>query len=164
MELLKNVANAPNWVTGDKKLSRAGAFLWVFTVLHALPNFLLLSDPAVGLKEYQGYADNARAMMVLPVFEIYLAVSLLVHAFLAAKKIYTKGSSSIGWLATTGAVMLFFLITHLLDFRFAGEAVLQDLGRFMPGQSGVFVLCRCEELMKHSHTLGSKANLRATFL
>ena len=70
--------------------------------------------------------------MVLPVFEIYLAVSLIVHAFLAAKTVYTKGTSSIGWLATTGAVMLFFLITHLLDFRFAGENVLQDLGHFMP--------------------------------
>jgi len=133
MDLVKKVANAPNWVTGDNKLSRAGAFLYVFTVLHALPNFLLLSDTASGLQQYQGYADNARQMLLLPVFEIYLALSLLVHAFLAANKIYSHGTSSVGWLATTGTVMFAFLITHLLDFRFGGT--LGDLVTFMPGTS-----------------------------
>jgi hypothetical protein len=50
MDFARKVLNAPNCVTGDNKLSRAAAFLFAFSVLHALPNFLLLFPG--GLEEY----------------------------------------------------------------------------------------------------------------
>jgi succinate dehydrogenase/fumarate reductase cytochrome b subunit len=132
MELVKKIINAPNWVSGDNKLSRAGAFLFAFTVLHALPNFLLLKGSKDGLQEYQDYADNARQMNFLPVFEVYLALSFIVHIYLAGIAVWNKGKDAIGLLFLTGCILLFFIITHLLDFRFGGNEILENLTSTMP--------------------------------
>jgi hypothetical protein len=133
-EFAFKVLNAPNFITGDNKLSRAGAFLFAFSVMHALPNLLLLpplhfshevrSVPNAGLAAYQHYADRARHMLLLPVFEIYLALSFLVHIWFAGKAALTKTPN---WLQLSGLIMLAFLIKHLLDFRLGNMDALQTL-------------------------------------
>jgi hypothetical protein len=135
-EFALKVLNAPNFITGDNQLSRAGAFLFAFSFMHALPNLLLLplplqsskeevsSVPNAGLAAYQLYADRARHMILLPIFEIYLALSFLVHIWFAGKAALTKTP---GWLQVSGLVMLAFLIKHLLDFRLGNMDALQTL-------------------------------------
>ena len=116
MEQISRFLNAFNFVTRENKLSRAGAFLFVFSVLHALPNFVLLF-PGFGLDWYQAYADHMRGMRILPLIEGYLALSFFVHIWFAARAVLAKWS--LGWLSVTGGFMLIFLSKHLIDFRFA---------------------------------------------
>ena len=135
LEFAIKVAKAPNCLTGENKLSKAAAFLFAFSVLHALPNFLLLSPD--GLEKYQAYSDHARSLALLPVFEIYLLVSFVVHVYLAARAALLK---PVGWLAVSGSVLMVFLLKHLIDFRFSGNLDSLSLPDTLGGQKIFYAL------------------------
>ena len=116
MDFILKVVHAPNFLTRENKLSRAGAFLFAFSVLHALPNAVLLF-PGNGLQLYEDYAKQARGMWILPLFELYLLLSFIVHVLLAVRAVLNR--RSLGWLSLSGMIMIIFLTKHLIDFRFA---------------------------------------------
>lgn len=119
LEFSSKVVQAPNFITGDNKVSRAAAFLFAFSVLHSLPNWLLLFP---GPSTYQAYAEHLRGLRLLSVFEAYLGLSFGVHAFLGARAALAK---PVGALGLSGVVLLGFLVKHLTDFRFGS---LEKLG------------------------------------
>ena len=93
-----------------------------FSILYSLPNLFLLSNNINnGLEDYQTYADKLGGLVVLPTFDVYLAISFIVHAYLALSSAYVKFTirRSLDIMSCSGAIIkLFFVILHLLDFRF----------------------------------------------
>ena len=104
------ILNAPNIVSSDNRMSRAAAFLFAFTFLHSLPNALLL----LGGTRYDESVKHAHKLKLLPLFEVYLAASFVVHGTLAMKSGVPKRRIV---LLLTGSIIVGFLLKHLRDFR-----------------------------------------------
>ena len=86
---------------------------------HALPNVLLLFNN--GKKQYKDYGNKVRNLDILPVFHVLLCTCFIVHIGLAFKAFlnkYSHGVMSLSILQITGGIILMFLISHLIDFRF----------------------------------------------
>ena len=111
-EFLLKVLNAPNIVTGDNRMSRAAAFVFAFSFIHSLPNALLLLPR--GAERYDNSVKDAHKLKLLPIFEVYLAISFIAHASLAVNS-GIKGRRVL--LLITGAIISGFLFKHIRDFR-----------------------------------------------
>ena len=112
------ILNSINFVSGDNRLSRAGAFLVLFTFIHSLPNIFLLFDK-------HSYNQKARNMQSLPgliLVECYLFAAIVLHAILAVKSAQQKPISIV---AVSGSLLGAFIVKHLLDFRFGGFQQLE---------------------------------------
>ncbi|MBF0361658.1 MAG: succinate dehydrogenase cytochrome b subunit [Oligoflexia bacterium] len=117
---------------GKKQIMTVSAFLLIsFSIVHMIGNILMY----VGPKYFNLYAYTLTANPLLPLAELVLASFFVVHILLAIilvvenylarpQKYYMKvntgkgasfASATMPW---TGAIMLVFLIFHLLHFRF----------------------------------------------
>lgn len=149
-----------------------GLGLCLFVLIHMLGNLLILS----GADAYNSYAHKLHKIFLVEVFEVGLLFLFIGHIVLALLvniknraarsqnyKVQTKGEKGTAFsdrtLILQGIVLLVFLITHLLTFKFGpyyevlleGESV-RDIyrlvaevfkkGMYVAGYSlALFVLC-----------------------
>lgn len=128
-----------------------GLGLALFVLLHMLGNLLIFA----GDKTYNLYAHQLESISILVIFEIGLLILFLLHIILALilsvknyfsrSEKYTRSAS--GWKATAwyqkgliaqGAVILVFVILHLITFKFGvyykvdyGNGEIRDLFRLV---------------------------------
>ena len=108
-----------------------GLGLCLYVLIHMLGNLLILSGP----ETYNGYAHRLHQFFLLEILEIGLLIFFVGHIFLAVLvniknlsarpqkyKAQAKGekktSLSDRVLALQGAILLVFLVLHLLTFKF----------------------------------------------
>lgn len=137
-----------------------GLLLVGFLFTHLKGNLTLVEDPSgahfdayvVFLKSFGPLLLAAEvALALLFCAHIYLALRLTQENWQARKQRYivrsSRGASSIGSVSMfySGALLLGFLIKHLLDFRFAGDFLESPAAKVYatlrsPGNAAVYVL------------------------
>jgi hypothetical protein len=103
---------------------RSALFLVLFTVLHSSDN----QFTALGKKQYNGMSQFLATTMQqvngIALFDLYIGLAVLLHVACGIKRSYeqqvgyTLGSGK-WYYFLTGCCILFFLISHMIDFRFA---------------------------------------------
>jgi hypothetical protein len=127
---LKQIVKTTLW-TGNLKFNnerlgtiRSGLFLVLFTVMHSSDN----QFTQLGKRQYNGMsfvlADTIQKVRGWQLFDMYIGLSILLHVSVGLRRSWDM---NMGYLVSsgkwnymlTGLCILVFLISHLMDFRFA---------------------------------------------
>lgn len=161
---------------GKKLVMGLTGFLLVgFLLMHLKGNLTLIEDPSG--EHFDGYVAFLKGFgPLLVVAEIGLAALFLAHIYLALrltqenwaarKQRYvvrsSRGASSAGSISMfySGALILAFLIKHLLDFRFADDFLEAPAAKVFatlksPGNAAVYVLASLAIGLHLSHGIRS---------
>jgi len=146
---------------GKKLVMGLTGFLLVgFLLTHLKGNLTLIEDPSgEHFDEYVGFLQGFGPLLIaaevalaaLFLAHIYLALRLTQENWAARKQRYvvrsSRGASSAASISMfySGALILAFLIKHLLDFRFAGDFLEAPSAKVFatlksPGNAAVYVL------------------------
>jgi succinate dehydrogenase / fumarate reductase cytochrome b subunit len=165
-----------------KYLMGLSGFIWVgFVMAHMLGNLLLF----VGSDAYNEYGHALTSGKIIYVAEAALIFSLLTHVFMgmrltlknrAAKgaryHVQASGEKKVSWSSRTmvfhGAIILFFVIYHLITFKFGtyyettvNGVVMRDIHRLVvevfanPAYVAGYIVCLILLTAHLSHGVGS---------
>ncbi|KAF4663508.1 hypothetical protein FOZ61_001613 [Perkinsus olseni] len=129
-EALRSIFTVENFkVLSDRSgLTRSAIFLMAFVTIHALGNIHLF----FGAEHFNGYAHFLNHpvpvidTLARPI-EIYLLLAGLMHVIVAVDRTFKFKKERLSLkdmeMGVTGAILLVFLLVHLLQFRLAPDAV-----------------------------------------
>ena len=137
----------------QKFQSYSGLILVFFIAVHLAGVIFAGINP----DNFEIYASHLHSSILLPYFEIVLAITFITHIFLTLKKVLknslsgnkailkTKRNDSLGVLASkvqpfTGIILACFLIIHLLQLRFPRPADNLELTSLKSKLGGVHIL------------------------
>ena len=140
LAVLKNLAFTVLTPSPATAINRTAIFLLVFTTVHMLGNITLF----LGADAFNGYGYFLRNNPAINFIEAYLALGLIIHAFVAMYLSYKKWSTikkqpmMYGKLLASSIFVTAFLVVHLKNFRFGPEYNYHTKSDFtIPGKGTV---------------------------